>query len=402
MQYRNLSLAAIGVGLAASSFALSPGCDDDGPTRHVASAYLGATRVFGPDSSSGYLFSVDSLDASSTVDLSTAIEIDDAWVFGDANPYFFTATIFSPEITQWSIDESGAIVRGPTVSFINEGVGGTYTAAFTAMYAEDKSYFADSTSMQVVVWDPSAMQFVKTIPIPTEDIPGYFPWIYLVVREHDIVANIYFQSDDLVHFQPFVRTVVIDPETDTVVETHDDDRCGSLGIAGLASDGTIYYSAVDYNATIAGVFGEGYGASSCAFRVQPGEGSLDESFTVDLSSLVGGRPAGSAYLVDDDELIFHVWNDWLVDATPENFEDTRFEPGYTWYRWRIGSDTATELPDQLPSTEGGDFATIGGRVYAFRANADYSETSVARFEDDGHFTSGLTVPGWIVKMIAVP
>ena len=74
--------------------------------------YVGATRVFSADSSIGYLFAVPSLGAEAAVDLSRAVELNDAWVFGKGGPDFYTATIFEPTIKAWHVNTDGSLSRG--------------------------------------------------------------------------------------------------------------------------------------------------------------------------------------------------------------------------------------------------------------------------------------------------
>jgi hypothetical protein len=364
-----------------------------------APLYVGATRVFSADSSNGYLFAVPSLGAEARVDLGQAVELSDAWVFGNGGPDFFTATLFEPTIKAWHVTSDGRFIEGPTVSFVNEGVTGTYTAASTPLFSEDKSYFVDPGSLQVVVWNPRDMTFIRSIELPTADLPGFSPLAELTVRDGRVLVNIFWQSEDNTRMGDFVRLVVIDPATDTIVEQNDDSRCGSFSPAGVASDGTTYYSPWDYHTVTRSVFGDGYGAASCGLRVIPAAGSLDSSYEVDLSALVGGRPAGSLSLLGDDQALLHVWHQELVGATPETWGDTRFAPGYKWYRWRIGSTEATELPDQAPSAEGSAWRLLDGKVISFANNAEYSETTLIELDATDHGRPGLAVPGWIVTML---
>jgi hypothetical protein len=364
-----------------------------------APLYVGATRVFSADSSIGYLFAVPSLGADAEVDLSRAVELNDAWVFGKDGPDFYTATIFEPTIKAWHVNPDGSFVEGPTVSFVNEGVTGTYTAASVPLFSEDKSYFVDPGSLQVVVWNPRDMTFIETIPLPAPELAGFSPLAELTVRGDRVLVSIFMQSEDNTRTGDFVRLIAIDPATDEIVEQSDDVRCGSFSPAGASGDGTIYYSPWDYHTVLRSVFGEGYGSASCGLRVIPPAGSLDTAYEVDLSSLVGGRPAASMQLLGGDQALLHVWHQELVNATPETWADTRFEPGYKWYRWTIGSTEAAELPDQAPSVEGSAWRVVDGKVISFANNAEYSETTLIELDDTDHGRPGLRVPGWIVTML---
>jgi hypothetical protein len=397
----------IGLAVLAISLVALGGCSDaEGaaapPISEAEPLYIGTTRVFTADASQGYMYRFSSLDEGE-IDLKQAVELDDAWVFGDAKPYFFTATIFSPEIKQWSLDEDGDFVAGPTVSFANEGVQGTYAAAFTPVYSAEKSYFVDSESAQVVVWNPKAVELIKTIPIDVElpedhDGPADLtPTVELTTQRDRLLVNVFWNSfsSGWTQMGAFTRLVVIDTDTDEVVSSTDDARCATLSPAGTTSDGTTYYTPWDYHAASRAVFGDDHGAASRAMRVKAGQDSYDDAYDVDLSGLVGARPAGQAFLMNDDEMLLHVWDESLSTATPENWaDDGRWQPSYQWYRWTIGSDEATPLPKQEPSSEGGAWTKLDGRLFSYAANPEYSETTLVELHDDGATTPRLVVPGW--------
>lgn len=368
--------------------------------------YIGATRVWTADSSQGYLFTVSSLDKGTEVDLKKAVEIDDAWVFGKGDPYFYTATLFSPTITRWTLSPKGGFEKDTVVSFVNYGVEGTHNAAFTPIFSKEKAYFVDSTSAQVVVWNPATMEFLRTIPLPAKaagEFATYTPILGLSQRQDRIFVTIFWADPDSwwTKYAPSSRLVTIDPQTDTVVEVHDEDRCETMSPAGTTADGTSYFGPWDYHATVRAVFGEGFGAKSCALRVVPSGMTYDEGYQVDLSSLVGGRPAGGLTLLDDQYALIHVWHSELVAATPENWKETRFEPAYTWYRWKLGEATATELPNQMPSSEGGEWLRLDGAPYTYNPNADYSKTTLFELNSSGELKEHLTLPGWTAQLIRV-
>ncbi|HTV24820.1 MAG TPA: hypothetical protein VMG12_39275, partial [Polyangiaceae bacterium] len=395
---------AAGQGAPPANEGAPPSTNDpstDTPDAPPGPLYVGATRVFSPDSSQGYLFAVPSLGSDGVVDLRRSVEIQDAWVFGNPGPDFFTATIFEPTIVSWHVTAEGNFVKGPTLSFANQGVAGTYTAASTPLYSADKSYFVDSGSLQVVVWTPREMVFLRTIELPEPPMPGFEPTAELTIRDGQVLVSMMWTSQDsgFTKNGDFVRLVAIDPVTDTVSDVTDDTRCASLSPAGVTSDGTAYFSPWDYHAAVRGVFGAGFGSASCGLRVIPSASALDQGYDIDLSALVGGRPAGGLQLLDDQEALLHVWHEELVAATPETWSDQRFEPGYKWYRWRLGTNEATELPDQEPSAEGSGWRRLDGKTISFANNAEYTETTLLELDDSGHGQPGLSVPGWIVTML---
>ncbi|MET0344205.1 MAG: hypothetical protein ABW252_24530 [Polyangiales bacterium] len=373
------------------------------PPGSASPLFVSSSRVFGTDDSTGYLFAFRTLDKGTTIDLKQALEIEDGWVFGDAKPYFYTATIFAPKITRWTITPEGKFEQGPVLDLTNQGVMGTYSAAAVPMLSADKSYFVDPPSNQLVVWNPREMTFLKTIPLPSTPRANLTPELdsNLAVRGNRVYVTQFYRDENSMNtrFGESAHVYAVDTATDTVVATQEDTRCGALSQAGTASDGSVYYGPWDYFATVRSVFGAGFGTKSCSLRIAPGADALDPAYEVNLSTLVGGRPAGSIQLLSPNELLLHVWHDELVHATPQNWANVRFEPAYFWYRWRIGDATATLLPDQKPTGEGADFRRLDGKLVSYAADAEYANTTLWQLGDDGRQTELLTIPGWTTNAL---
>ena len=381
----------------------SDASSDSSPQTSSGPLYVTATRVFTGDDSSGYLTTFTSPEAGQHVDLSHAIEMNDAWVFGKADPYFYTATLFEPTIRRWELSANGEIVPGPTLSFANQGVSGTYTASSTPIFSKTKSYFVDSASQQVVIWNPSDMSFVGTIALDVEPQSGFTPNFEIAVTAAKVFVTVFWgsQASGWSKFGSSTRIISIDPKSDRVIASTDEPRCETLSPAGVTSDQTAYFSPWDYHALARSVFGDGFGARSCALRVVPPATSYDAGYDVDLSTLVGGRPAGSMIVTGNDQALIHVWHDDQAHATSANWADDRFLPGYLWYRWQLGAAHAEPLPNQAPSSEGGTWITLGDKTYTLSANPEYSETTLAELTPSGELVPGATIEGWTTNVIRV-
>jgi hypothetical protein len=376
-----------------------------GETQEVPPLYVSSMRVFNPEGSVGYLISLPSLDEATEVDLEQAVEIEDAWVFGDAKPYFYAATIFEPVMTRWEVTADGKFKKGPVLNLVNQGVKGTYTAAATPIFSAEKSYFIDSESMQVVVWNPTTMTLIKTIPLDVEPIGDLVPkWTagISVTKDRVYVSSFWAPGEGMwSKFADHVRVTTIDPKTDKVIDSVDDTRCSTLGPGGVTSDGTAYFSPWDYTTVLGSVFGEGFGSAACALRVVPPKTAFDTGYDVDLSSLVEGRPAGSLQLLNDEEALIHVWHDDLVGATAENWADTRFKPGYYWYRWKLSEESAELIEGQDPNSEGGTWIQLDGKTFSLANDVDFTVTTLYELDADGALHKGVTIPGWATNVIRV-
>lgn len=161
----------------------------------------------------------------------------------------------------------------------------------------------------------------------------------------------------------------------------------------------MYFSPWDYHALVREVFGGEHGSASCGLRLGAKNNELDPDFNVDLEKLTGGHPAGSLRVIGDDVALIHAWHNDLVDPKPDDWEDTRFAAGYMWYRWHIGDDSAELLPDQKPSTEGGEWRMLDDHVVTYAPDEEFANTTMFQLGDDGRQSERITLPGWITNMI---
>jgi len=145
--------------------------------------------------------------------------------------------------------------------------------------------------------------------------------------------------------------------------------CEKMQLAGQTSDGTAHYTA-DNSAgrTFARHYlGPGYGTAPCGLRVVPPGLTFDEGYEIDLRVLVGGRPVvGDLAIVSDTMAFLRVWHEEDVseEITIENFEDVYASAkAFRWWRWEIGSSTATEVPGQVPQGSFTDKFTAEGSTF---------------------------------------
>lgn len=385
------------------------GAPDGGDSLTNGPRYALATRVVAPDfsSSTGYLVTVPSLDATTKVDLSKAAELGvGEWLFGPPQTgAVFTAALDNPVITRWTVNADGTFSKGTQLSFANLGVSGVYGAAYSTFYSDEKAYFVDADGHQLILWNPKAMTILGRIPLELAAQGELQPQLEtsLLVRQDRIIATAYWALLDgaWVQYGDQAKIFVIDPHTDTVVSTSDEARSAEVSLAGVTSDGTAYFSPWDYRAAVRSLFGAGYGTDSTLLRIVP-PGELPEAgYAVDLNALTGGRPAGSMALVSDDVAFLHVFDPALNGATSENWDETRFKANYTWWRWHIGDATATEIPGQTPSAEGPSVATIDGRTYASMYADDFSSTSLMELRPEGQLVPGLSGSGMFLGIVRV-
>jgi hypothetical protein len=389
----------------------SEGADDRvGVSVPPGPAYIVSTSVSSGDDVQGFLVPVSSIAAGDTFGLDGAIEIPESTVSAPrADGVFYTAAMGEPRITRWQLGEDGRLVEGVSLSFGGLGVSRADVSA-ELFYSDEKAYFHDDASRQIVIWNPRAMSIIGTIPLDLDlpDAPALVPWLTLLVRPDRVFAVASWEEDfdaDWSRFGDRVRIVSIDPATDSVVESVDEPRCNYLLWAFSATDGTAYFSPLSYYAPIRSMLGAAAGIDNCSLRIVPPATTFDAGYSVDLDALAGGRPTGSLFLVNDQVAFIRVWHSELVSllaSDKSNWQDVLNEPGFQWWRWSIGSPAAELIPGQTPAaSEATGLYRIGDRKFIPRVNEDYSATTLDELDPAGELRPTLSGPGniWGVARI---
>lgn len=369
-----------------------------------------STRIYGESNNSetAYLTTVGSLEAGTTYNLDNAVEIvGGGYVFGnEGESSFYFASATEPLITRWEVSPDGKFTKGPSVSFANLGLSSALSAADSPLYSPNKSYITDRVQANVIVWDPSKMELIDTIALDRDSDQTLSPTVFtgLTAREDRIYATMYWsEKSDWTRLGTQSRLFAIDTGEDQVVSTTDDTRCNQVTYGGKTSDGTTYLTSRSYFTLPHLVFGDGFGAGSCALRVAPDADDFDADYAIDLGELVGGRPAGDLTLVSDDLAYIRVWHEERVnsESTADNWDTIAEEPGFHWWKWQLGASAAEEIPDQEGSANPVQLRRVDGKVYALRYAPSFASTELQELGRDGQLKQGLSGPGGIYGLIRV-
>jgi hypothetical protein len=366
-----------------------------------SSLYVISFRVLGPAQDQWLMLPVSSLEQGTVpLDHARAVELGSGgWIFGRPGAgYVYTAPFDEPTITRWQVGAEGTFRMDRKVSFANAGLTTAYAAAYSSFLTDERAYFADGANRQIVIWNPADMSVLGTIALPVKDQGALVPMIgdRLVVRPDRIFAEVSWADprSGWTEYGQSAQLFAIDPATDTIAESSTVEGCGQLSAGGgVSSEGTAYFSPWDYRAAVRSVFGGTKGVAPCAARLVPAGRSFDDAWRVNLSDLVGGRPAGDLSLVGDDTAVIHVFHQELARPTAADWPDTRFKAHYLWWRWKLGAEAAELIPGQTPATEGALFFRIDGRQFLPSNAADFSTTTLVEFDARGDMRERLTMPG---------
>jgi len=397
--HRAITILGLSSALGCSNAADTKDAPNDDPD---APLYVISTGVVSGEDFIGYLATVPSLAAGTPFNLDHAVEIGDAaWIFsrpGDNSVY--VASLNAPTIVRWEVRGEADFVQRETLSFSNVGVLSAYLAASTPIFSAQKSYFVDEDQDQVVIWNPERMELIGTIPLGDAGdgrlLP--IPEASLLVRGDALVVTVGWRvADDTTSYGDHVRVLTIDTNTDQIVDSTTETRSTHAALNGETSDGTAYYSPYSLYAAYREI-GEGHGAPSNSFRINPTERQFDPTYELDLSSLVGGRPAGDFTLLDDQTALIRAWHSDLVDPVdPENWQAVLWEQsGFMWWRWHLGDPTAVQIPNQEPGALGATVFKLDGKTYSTLYAADLSSTSLVEITPSAEFLPALEGPGQFI------
>ena len=363
--------------------------------------YVVSTTVFAGDVAQGYLVPITSIAPGTTFDLTSAIEVADNTIATRAGtPYLYVGSSEEPTVTRWELGADGQLATGPSVSFANLGLSRA-SVSDELMFSDTQAYMPDDDNHQVVVWNPTSMEIVGSIPLEVDTDGVLLPWMWVSVQADRVLVTVSWQADfsgDWSIFGDHVSVLTIDPASNTIVDRVDDPRCNYAFWGSQTSDGSSYYSPLSYYTPIRSMLGDdARGVASCALRVNPGATDFDAAYDLDLSALAGGRPAGNLFFVSDDVALIRAWHSDLVTPISEdkaNWVDVINEAGFMWWRWQVGSDAAEVLPDQTPSaSETTGVYRVDGKAFIPRASADYSSTTLDEVDANGDFHPTLSGPG---------
>jgi hypothetical protein len=378
------------------------GLEPETPGDEKPPLYVVSTGVSTETDFVGYLATVTSLDAGTTFDLDDAAEIGvGAWIFnrpGDSSIY--VASLADPTIVRWEVPDEGVFVERETLSVASLGVTTAYLAASAPIFSADKSYFIDDEQDQVVIWSPSRMELLGTIQLDDEPegILRPYPEGAIVVHGDQLIITVYWRDpDDTTSYGDHVRVVTIDTNTDSIVDSAVERRVTHAAFNAESSDGTAYFTPYSLYAAYREI-GAGHGAQSLAMRINPDEDTFDPNFSLDMSALVGGRPAGDFTLLDDETALLRVRHPEIVDPVdPEDWQATLWgEAGFLWWRWHVGDAEAVQIDNQEPGALGATVFKIDGKTYSTRYAADQSSTALVEITPAGEFLPSIEGTGSIV------
>ncbi|MCG8423914.1 MAG: hypothetical protein MJE77_38960 [Proteobacteria bacterium] len=396
------------IALSLSALIGACGSDDDsnGPnTPGSGPLWAITTQVFGTGGkANSYIVVTDTLDAATPLSLDNAVELPgrSLGVGRAAGGAVFATGDESAVLTRYQID-SAALTKGDSISFAGQGLTriGEYGSQFYFV-SGSKAYFFDPQTLQIILWNPSAMTITDTIDLAelTEaDTVVAFSQSPILRQNDALIMLVGWRGADNLSIVSKAGVVVLDV-TDDSVQIATDDRCGYVRDGVLGSDGKLYMATEAYGTAVHRLDASA-APKPCLLRFDIENRQFDAAFHVELESLVGGAAAGSLIAGPSSGAYLRVLDENL--ATIDNTTHPRSlasQAAWQWYDLALGDTVTATAHDGLPAGAGSVIVLdAGDREVIPEFAPDFSLTEFRVVDSGAIGDVTLEVPGLVFSLV---
>ncbi len=373
--------------------------DPDPATR----GYLGSVSIEIPGNEwSSYTAIVHDVDSTTDDSLRAGLETT-GWVA----PSTYQGAIFVPNhsaatLSKYTTDASGLVEEG-TLSFQEYGI--SWIAP--VFIAPDKAYVFDDKNLQIIVFDPTAMELTgHTIDLssllsgPVADKPGYAPATladYGKQRDGRLFVPVRWANwDSTDRFVPLGALLIIDTENDEPLKLLQDYRLTDSIYTVMSDAGDIYLFTGAIGVSFNHVLGTGRPGG--ALRVRHDREEFDPDYYVNLNDAVDGRPASTPVLASGTSVYLKAFHEEHAPIDAELAADpSGMLSKAAWRYWEVdleGGEPAREIREiPLTSTDGFFYdLRPRGPLFIGVMAADYGSTTLYEAQADS-FERAIDVTG---------
>jgi hypothetical protein len=382
------------------------GCSDDdgqaGPRADQVeseSAFLIASVLYADDGSSqAYMLVLPELEGE--VDLKDGIELP-----GQSSVFSGYGAVFvgNPEdltVTRWELGPNNQLEEGKRISLAGEGVAAVNLSLFFVI-DEQRAYYVDSSTGQVIVWNPSKMEIEESVPLLdlqregfTTNILGYNePTDWLLRDKGVLYLPVTWENDEELTGEHLIALLSIDAKDPTKQTLHTSD-CGAVSDEGmvLGLDGNIYLAGTN-NFTILHEFSGAPESALAKFDMETQ--AFDEDFCKNLPELVDGHEVGTLIAYSPGEFVMRAVDKSLTEVKQSDTYWEDIEHACRIYQGKIDEDGQLSLEEQpelatMPNYCWGWIYKIDGVPYFTSTDAMYKwdgTSLVQSFTIDGYVSA---------------
>jgi hypothetical protein len=380
---------SVGEGTAIDQALPAAGDDTGSPAGNTGGGAVGpfyaiATEVYGADfsTSTSFIRLVSSLDVAE-IDLASAREYNGRATLGQVGNWLFVMDGEEPIVERFSVGADGSLTLDGELSFANYGMPyWTIDAWGNTMVSPTKAYFSNPGDGSLIVWNPTAMEIVREVPLPTlapadlelQSSPA-------VLRGDRLFRLISWASFDSFEFSRAPQQLsVYDTATDELVSLVEDNRCPAVYSEPFEDEaGALYFSNHVWSPMETLVKGA---PPSCALRVLAGETSFDPAWQFRYADFADGREGAVLRYLGAGQALADIFHDERTTVTSDT-DPSELGESSNWRLWTVDLETGTGAPiEGLDFKPGGyNDVHVGGRSFILLPSDDYARTTAYELVD---------------------
>lgn len=283
----------------------------------------------------------------------------------------------APEITRYQISPAGTFAKGATMSLQPQGVKNMAWQA-VLFVSPTKAYYKDPDEGQIIVWNPTDMSFVKSIPLPDDAVTppdGYLSsFSQWAARPGEAFFTITSYTKAYDRVAAGTTLVRIDTITDAVT-VGTDARCRGLVKTGERG-GTLYFFSDVINGFGHAVYPNDGGQPDCFLRIEPGQTRFDPTYIGSIAAAYPNQFATVVALTSDGRAWVQSIDDAEAPKAPGTTYLQWYAKGWKWSSVNLLAPTQAQFVPGEPGAYAGTAFAMGGDVFISQTKADYSETTM--------------------------
>lgn len=383
----------------------SVGCGDDGgsgPGGDEGPVYVMMSQVYTTDDRIIYFSTTDSLDVDG-VSFGDAIESPGVANFTTLGGKLYISDGEEPKITQYSVNADHSLEETGAITFQAFPLGDNANFYYHLIVDENLAYLPYETTKRIA-WNPSEMTIISDEP--TSTVPATQG--ALLVNNGGNRTAVKFPSGPVL--QPFFYTDEnwLDFGTGSKVASYDktshaearvqDAPCPGLTLTTRDEDGNTYLSSNVYS-PLKKLFNAG--PAPCVVKAGP-DGTIDPSWTTDLSSMTGGRYVMEFRYLRDGLAYGSVLDHEALGLDFQQPYDSGVEQMLTadvfdYWLFDLRAGTAKPITGIDVAAQSAQFSVIDDRMFLFLVFDEYGKTRVVELSEDGVATKKFDVDGDVFK-----
>jgi hypothetical protein len=302
-------------------------------------------------------------------------------------------------MTEVTFAPDGSARLGRVLSFANLGIGSTSGGNVNYHVSPTKAYFVSQETLEVVVWNPEAMELVTTVPLGLEPEP---PFSDVVFHQQPIVVGdqlVLVSSDYGDVPGPGSTVTVFDTASDRVVSSAREPRCQAILQSSVDAEGVRYFASSSYLAGLHFLVPDSVPAP-CMLRMRAGETAFDPTWSRALDGDLGTRIwTGVSPAANGRVYVHGIAEDApAVAQATDAIEVSNAQP-WAWYS--IAGGDGAPIPTETPLAHPPLFGSMSLSGVAYVTVWDEVDTTLVDLTSGELPQLGLVVPGFVYNIVEI-